>query len=289
MKNEGDERQDPELFSKDFVPREEWPEYDITHSVAPFLHPRKEDSWIYYGMWPLYLAVYFGQTAPNVSRKKFWWPTIFVWDTVNLPALKERQGWIQIGNTPRKRLGVLEVRDEFFYKKWSTTAKYDRKVWLTMKDVLYEIVDMEAQEFFNEYRKSDTYIHMGKDVRNLALHGAERRLLFKKVRVHFLAAKESSTGKVLAGFVYEASTTGVNTYYSIGFVHSYKEKAPLMTGLINEWIERERVRGYIWFNFGAFWKPGDPKSWIGYTNFKKKFGVVIHDLPPSRIKIKWFW
>ena len=130
---------------------------------------------------------------------------------------------------------------------------------------------------------------MEKNTRETILNSSERRNASGRLRMVYQVLKEKETGILVAGLAYESSEESTNSYYSIGFLTSYQEKNPLMIGLIHEWIEKERIKGIHYFNFGLLWKVGDPQSWKGYSIFKKKFGVTMLALPPSLIRIKWFW
>lgn len=274
-----------------FIPRELWEEYDLTKSMDRIFHPKKVSDWIYYGLWPLFIAVSFGDKEPSIPKRRGFalWPTVYVWDRLIEKSKSEERGWKRVGLSPRKRLGVLEVRNDEYYKSWGDTTKNLRNRWLKLKGNAYEILELKREEFLSYYKKSDVYKRLDKDTTRRVIKATTQRDESGVLRVHYLVLKNIESGQIKAGLAYEVSSSSTNTYYSIGFLSDHKEKDPLMTGLLIEWIERERCRGNHYFNFGLFWKEGDPKSWKGFSEFKMKYGVRIYDLPQSLIKIKWFW
>lgn len=54
-------------------------------------------------------------------------------------------------------------------------------------------------------------------------------------------------------------------------------------GLIDRWHRDALARGISYIDFGSLWRPGDPKSWKGFADFKKKFGVQLVHLPQTYI------
>jgi hypothetical protein len=272
-----------------FIPREQWEEYDLTKSMDAVLTPRKRGAWIYYGFWPLLMAISFSKKAPELPPQKGLrlWPRVYVWDRLGKGEEEEGKGWTRVGSAPRKRLGVLEVRDGEYYKSWGDTTKNQRNRWLKMSESMYEVVEVPREEFFLEYKKSSTCKKVGKDIAKRIMKGMTGRDGAKELRVHYLLARKREGGEVRAGIAYELATLSTNTHYSVGFLKEREEKDPVMTGLLMEWIERARKKGYTYFNFGSFWKEGDPKSWKGYSSFKLKYGVKMYDLPQSLVKVRW--
>ncbi len=286
-------RESEEILSKKdfFVPRELWEEYDLTKSMDSIFRPKKTSGWIYYGFWPLFMAVSFADKEPVIpKRSKFaLWPTVYAWDRVVKKNDDEEKGWTKVGSNPRKRLGILEVRDGDYYKSWGDTTKNLRNRWLKVNGGAYEVVEVQREEFLVHYVKSKVYKKINKDVTSRVMRAITKRDESGTHKVYYLLVRNKESNEVKVGLAYESSSSSTNTYYSIGFLTDYGEKDPLMTGLLMEWIERERKSGYAYFNFGVFWKEGDPKSWQGFSKFKLKYGVKMYDLPQSLIKIKWFW
>lgn len=270
-----------------FVERELWPEYDLSESIAPIFSPRKNGEWIEYGIWPLYVHVYFGDKEPSIPAKKFIWPHVYVWDRSEEVSIGK--GWRRVGKKSRKLTGYLEVTDDkpYFYS-WNRTAKIERNRWLRTKDT-YEIDEVDVSTFVEHYTKSSTYTNIRKEIASNTIQGMQKRITSGKVELQFLVVRDRATKNVRAGIAYELSKNTTNTYYTAGFVENYTEEEPLMLGLITEWIERGMSLGYSWFNFGIFWQEGDPETWKGYSQFKKKFGVRFCKYPESLLKIKWFW
>ncbi len=272
-----------------FLMREMWPDYNLMQSIIPAMKPIKNGEWIEYGLWPLIVRVYQGDERPNIENKYYLTPRILAWDRTKCDNLVDTKGWLSIGKEPRKLYGYLEIRDNNYTQKWNETARYGFRKWQSVYRKQYDIVEVSFKEFSTLYKQSETYTMMEKSTRDNPIKSSEKRDTSGRLCMVYLLLREKETGILRAGLAYESSYESTNTYYSIGFLKSYQEKNPLMIGLIHEWIERERVKGIHYFNFGAFWKKGDPKSWKGYSIFKKKFGVTMVALPPSLIRIKWFW
>lgn len=272
-----------------FLMREMWPDYNLLQSIVPAMKPVAQGEWIEYGFWPMIIQVYQGDTRPGIGNKRYLTPRILAWDRIQQNSKADTSGWLSVGKSSRKLYGFLEIRDDKYIYKWNDTARYGLRKWQSVYKCQYDIIEVSFAKFSVLYKQSETYLLMDKNTRDNAVTSSEKRNVSGRLRMIYLLLKEKDTGISSAGLAYESSQESTNTYYSIGFLKSYQEKTPLMIGLIHEWIERERIKGMHYFNFGAFWKEGDPKSWKGYSFFKKKFGVTMIELPPSLIRIKWFW
>ncbi len=285
------EDKDHSLKKDVFIPRELWQEYDLTKSLDKIFCPKKFGDWIYYGFWPLYMAVSFSEEVPLLPNKRSFslWPTVYAWDRIAKKNDEVEKGWIKAGSNPRKRLGVLEVRDGDYYKSWGDTTKNLRNRWLKINGSSYEVSEVMREEFLVHYVQSEVYKKIDKDITRRVMQTITKRDESLAYKICYFLVKNKESNEVKAGLAYESSSSSTNTYYSIGFLMDCKERDPLMTGLLMEWIERERKEGYHYFNFGIFWKEGDPKSWKGFSQFKMKYGVKMYDLPQSLIKVKWFW
>ncbi len=272
-----------------FIPREQWEEYDLTKSIEKILFPKKINEWFYHGFWPLFMAVFFGDEEPSLPKKMdlSLWPRVYVWDRLSERNDGKANDWKKVGSNPRKRLGVLEVRDSHYYKNWGDTTKNLRNRWLKLNGTVFEIIDVQREDFFAEYKKSFTYKKVGSDIAKRVMNGARKRDEAETLILHFLLVRKIDTGEIKAGIAYELSTMSTNTHYSVGFLKYKDERDPVMTGLLMEWVERESNNGYTYFNFGTFWKEGEPKAWKGYSQFKMKYGVKIVDLPQSLVKVRW--
>ncbi len=271
-----------------FIPREQWKEYDLTKSMDKILFARKEKEWFYYGFWPLLMAISFSKEKPAIPKKRglLFWPRVYIWDREEKKDGDE-ESWKKIGRDPRRKLGILEVRDGDYYKKFGDTTKNLRNRWLKLNGTLYEVVSVQRSLFLEEYKKSDTYKKVGGDIGGRLMRGITKRDESEVLSVRFLLVRKKKTSEYLGGIAYELSSLSINTYYSMGFLKDKKEKDPLMTGLFMEWIEIERKNGYVYFNFGTIWQKGDPKSWQGFSDFKMKYGLKVCELPQSLIKVSW--
>ena len=271
-----------------FIPREQWEEYDLTKSMDKILFARKEKEWFCYGFWPLLMAISFSKEKPVVPKKGGLrlWPRVHVWDRL-VKKDGDEEGWTKVGRGPRKKLGVLEVRNAEYYTSWGDTTKNLRNRWLKLNGAVYEVAQVERDVFLKEYKESDIYKRLSGDIVKRVMESVRKRDMSGTLPVRFLLIRKKETGEYRAGMAYELSTSSTNTYYSVGFLKDRKEKDPLMTGLFMEWIEKERKNGYVYFNFGAIWQKGDPKSWQGFSDFKMKHGLKVYELPQSLIKVRW--
>jgi hypothetical protein len=270
-----------------FVPREAWPDFDTVSTIPAFLRPRKINGFLEYGIFPFFLSVWYGDEKPTLPSKKYLWPRLFVWDRVT--EKKKEINWLRLGGSPRKLLALLYASDDSYALSWNKTARYQKNVWEKIKGKGFEIKEVDVHNFREAYRKSATWQKLDPVVRVSLMNNSEERKRKGDLRVGYFIFLKNKTDTILGGLSYESSRVCPNSYYTIGFVHSYHEKLPVMTALFVEWIERERKEGVRWFNFGILWKKGDPKSWKGYSEFKKKYGVIEYGLPQSLGKIKWFW
>jgi len=156
-----------------------------------------------------------------------------------------------------KGRGVSLVAENY-QEKWSETARRDLKKF---QSAPVEIVVSEENSFLYhlKYSVSDTGVQ--RVVRSLVKN-------FEKEVVKYWIAKEKN-GEVLGGLAiidYENSSYNVASYIT-------KKGISICTGtgLVAQWYQYALENKIKYLNFGHMREKGDPRSWEGFSNFKRKF------------------
>lgn len=73
------------------------------------------------------------------------------------------------------------------------------------------------------------------------------------------------------------------SFHVSGFTDRRFDEPEANVGLIDRWHQDLLALGMTYIDFGTLWRPGDPKSWKGFADFKKKFGVRLVYLPQTYV------
>ncbi|MBI5793595.1 methyltransferase domain-containing protein [Candidatus Uhrbacteria bacterium] len=191
-------------------------------------------------------------------------------------------GWWRIPfpfSTPFKK-GVAVLGQAEYWKDWSSHAKRHRKKFL--QDDRYEIVEVDLATFAAAYRESK---HLGPLTRRAFVGVLKAHLAVHSQDVHLTVAKEASSKRILSGLATIDYPPISQSTHVIAFVHPDAQGSSAGVGLIDQWFGRclrERIR---FLNFGVLRGPHDPRSWQGYTDFKRQFHLheILYPKPVFRI------
>src|SRR3989344_4512176 len=148
-----------EKLPEDFVPKHQWPEYDILAASPANFHPEvvgEKPKGMRWGMWPFYFEEYFSDDEPDIqlsnataSHKRF-----VVWHRLIRKDIPD--GWYGISKKSVKLEGVAFLSPNKTYtSSWSRVACYDRNKWQThLLNIKYNIEETSFAEFQNAYQKS---------------------------------------------------------------------------------------------------------------------------------------
>jgi len=262
-----------EKLPEDFVPRHQWPEYDILSASPAHFHPEvvgEKPKGMRWGMWPLYFEEYFSDDEPDIrfsnataSHHRF-----IVWHRLmrtDIPA-----GWYGFSKKRVKLEGIAFLSsDEAYTSSWSRVARYDRHQWQkTLLNTKYNIEETSFAEFQSAYKKSGVVGKIGDmniNILERAMHGR------KSEYIELRCVRNIENGEITAGMATITSKTHGASYYYCAFRARSEKRDPTMTGLMDDWFARCHKNGVRYVNMGYFWHPGKPKDWKGFSNFKAKF------------------
>lgn len=191
---------------------------------------------------------------------------IILWKTKkNTKATSEwrRFPGVPIGNTH----AIAYVHEDFLHD-WSANA---RRLVPKQKDALFcKAVSLE--EFGKAYQASgylDPFLRHGflrviKD--HLRVHPQDVSILF------FYTHDQQLAG----GTVFVDYPDIQQSHYLISFLTEEGRKEKAGYAFIYWWYQDMVKKGIRWADFGIIWAPGDPISWKGYSQFKKRFNPMIH-------------
>lgn len=191
---------------------------------------------------------------------------IIFWKTnADIPMPRGWKKWRtpSIGNT----YAVGRVH-EAFLQDWAGNARRfvtNRQAATTWKRVSLE-------EFAKAYHTSgylDPFLRHGfvrviKD--HLKVHADEVAILFFYTREQKLAG----------GAVFVDYPDVKYSHYLISFLTPEGRKVKAGYAFIYWWYQHMLKNNLNLADFGIVWAPGDPASWIGYSQFKKRFHPDIH-------------
>ena len=167
--------------------------------------------------------------------------------------------------------GFTKIIKEY-RKKWSQTARRDLKIFET-SGAHIEVCNKE--DFLLWLNKSTT----GKWVREAT------RLTLKRMRdekvTYWVAKKDDVVLGALAVLDYDAIS-----YHLVCYIT--REGVPFSagTGLVDTWFRYAVNNNITYLDWGHIYQRGEPKDWIGFTIFKRKF--IDQELQIPRSFIKWF-
>jgi hypothetical protein len=168
-----------------------------------------------------------------------------------------------------------------YYKAWSGSAKTSRNKWLHQSDT--KIIETDIDTYMSYYDRSIVPNKM--------------REIFKKQiydyskiygnNVHFFLAQDKNTNQPLSGFCCVDDFEANQSLHLVAFRSEKNIPRYVGIGLINYWMEHLQRVGIRYANLGVVWQKGDPKSWIGYSDFKMHFSPKIYRYENPLFKIRW--
>jgi precorrin-6B methylase 2 len=170
--------------------------------------------------------------------------------------------------------GVVELQDGYF-QRWNSQARRQRSVFLATEELQIERVDLATfEKAFHQASKLD---------------GMTRMMFVTLLRYHhthhpshlFLhVVRHQRTGIAVAGLATVDTPDVSLSSHLIAFVHKTQHSSCAGIGLIDDWYTRCLSSGMRFLNLGLLRRPGkDPKSWQGYTDFKRQLSPYEIELP----------
>ncbi len=225
---------------------------------------------------PFWVEAYTTDVQPEIdytahSRVVIWQPV-----TKKSRPVGWHRSWIQM-NPQQHGFGDIEGKTEY-WSDWTDHAKRHRKKWL--KDESYEIVEVPLEEFGKAYHASGKLPSMRKDfikllIRRIKTHGDD---------VHLFVARNKQTKQIISGLAVCDLPDVSCSMHLVAFLHPKFEKTSAGVGLIDHWYKHCQTVGIRFPHFGLIWAPGDPRSWKGYSKFKRNFNLFVLKYPLPLIR-----
>lgn len=192
------------------------------------------------------------------ATHSYWWP---VPDFFSMRFLK----------------GVAELVESTYYASWKTQARRHRCAFLAQQE--YAIEQVPLSYFVRAYHATKVLDFM---TRSMFIGVLRYRLRFFPDHVFLTVVKRRHDDRVVAGLATVDYPDLALSTHVIAFVDPRARMKSAGVGLINDWYQRCLVVGIRFLSFGILRRPGvDPRSWQGYTNFKRQFHLFEVQLPPT--------
>lgn len=163
----------------------------------------------------------------------------------------------------------LKKSDDYIYKKFDKDARYAIRKTIKLK-----------------LKIQNDIVHFQNSWKNAAARGryilsVEQLMAFKKSFGENMVLITNNSGSSGAMFLI-ANKVG---YYWYGFTSDSARATLIQYKIIYEGIMWAKRKGAEYFDFeGIYDKRFPNKAWIGFSNFKKKFGGEIHEFPGAYCK-----
>lgn len=208
---------------------------------------------------------YVSKTEPQIEILEK--PRIIFWQT--LKSKNKIHAWHRNLLASRAYInGIAILEDKNYWQKWSLHAQRHRKKW--QKSNQYEIIEANFDDFKKAY-------YAAKRLDWLMLKGFIRVLNFHLKRhgqdVHLFIAREKESQKIFAGLAVVDYPDISLSIHTISFINKDFKNTSAGVGLIDYWHQHCLKNKIKFLNFGIIWRKGDPKSWKGYSKFKKQFNI----------------
>jgi len=176
--------------------------------------------------------------------------------------------------------GIVVLNNVDYWQEWSPHAQRHRKKF--DKDSDCEIIEIGLDEFCEAYRKcgQPDYVTCRMFIRSLKIVGK-----YDFLNLHLFAARDKKDSNIFAGLATVGHPDILSSRHYISFIDKNSIHGSAGYGMIDRWHKDCLNRGFKFLDLGIIWKKGDPKSWQGYSNFKKQFNPYIICYPQSLFRI----
>lgn len=191
------------------------------------------------------------------------------------------KGWHRfILSSAMADMGYAEITDtKNYWQNWAGDAKRNRKRF--MHDDRFVIEKTSYEKYIEAYKKI-------KELRSIMprfLKRLEKKENIFSKHIDYVLAREKSTGNIFAGLATLDLPSISQSIHHGAFVDHRMPHSSAGTGLVDHWFQSCIKKNIKYLNFGVFWSPGQPKSWKGFSNFKKQFGIHMIKFPKVLFKI----
>ncbi len=273
-----------------YVPREQWPDVNFYAGIPKYLKPKcigDNPRGVRFGFFPFYIEAYVSDKEPDLILSKNIKPAPL--RLVQFTRVTKEdvcpKGWHRSEKKGKKyQFGYIDLRREGDLFSWYASGmRRERSIWQRRHlNQTHEIRELSLTEFKRAYRGSVVYKKTGQIIleyfsRIYTHHHGESISIF--------GVLEKETGNIVAGIGCINSDAVGASYYYIGFFDEEASKTHAMCGLLDHWMTLCKEKGYKYADLGQFWVSGQPNSWKGFSEFKKRFNPIF----VSQYAPVWRW
>ena len=236
-----------------------------------------------YGMrWtvgPLMVERYTGDAVPQLTEDGR--QRLVLWQPLQ-PDGSRTAGWWPSPKSAGVGMTGYATRnpDDSPYARWSENTKRQAKKFARSGWV---IRDVTVDEFLRHYERC---IHQGTTVRQVNEAVIRSKLAAHGDRVRLVGAAPSVDARIEAAFMSCDVPETAESLHVCSYICPDALDVGAGSGLMDHWFHTRRERGIRFFDFGMFWRPGDPAAWKGLSRFKSQFGTRLAEYP--RPMFRWY-
>jgi hypothetical protein len=205
--------------------------------------------------------------------------SLIVWRPIGITV--RPRGWLRspLQTTVVRTTGFIRIKEDYS-KHWSKSVRYLLGKLpgsgIRIEEVPYETY---APELPSTGKFKKLYDFMSNKAKRFArVYGPDMRW--------YLAYEQN--GEVLCGLGVLCLPSQNYSFHVSGFTR--RDQDPVRSsignaGLIERWHRDLLALNIDYLDFGTLWRPGDPKDWKGFSDFKQKFGVRVVYLPNCYITL----
>jgi len=231
-----------------------------------------------YKMFSLFIEDYTSDIEPVIDP--FPHPRLVNWQPL---TTSQKNGWHRNFTSSRNHqygIGIItEENKDRYFKQWSSHAQRHREKWL--RDERYKIVDVTLDEFVQAYHASKK---IGWLMRNMFARFLKDYWTQQRNNLRLFGARDMQTNEIVAGLAVVEFQDIAQSFHTVSFIHDKARKSSIGVGLIEHWYASGIEKGIRFFNFGIVWREGDPKSYKGYSKFKRQFNLHLMIYPEPLFK-----
>lgn len=255
-------------FNDGFIPFLTNKEYLVNESSNMLLKQREGYSMEWY-IGRLRVVKYIGNTPPDIIKKGL---TLAIWQPID-NSINKTWGLIPIKKNNITGYTFIDNKFENYFTK--QTQRYLKKYF----DKSYYIEEVSSEEFLYWYK----IISKNKNAYKLFESVIPKKIIRHKKNVHLILIKMNKTATVLGGFAY-LDIPSIKTSMMITSYVKKNEDYTAGIGMVYYWFKYCLENKLVYADFDTFYAKGDPKQWIGFSNFKANFGTRMVIYKPIQIK-----
>lgn len=223
---------------------------------------------------PLKFEKYYTDEEPIVAKS-----TLCIWQP--LTRIDVPRGWWRShGSIGTSLTGYVEnVSEASSVATWSKHAQRQLSAW---KRCGLRVVEITLEEFLKGAASSTLPRSWKRSLevdlpKKIASHGDGVRLY---------GIYDNPDTCLMAGLAVIDVLDISQSIHLASFINPAARKLPYGVGLIHHWHVQSLVKGIRFLDFDQLWAPGESKSWEGFSNFKRQFGLRYIRYPKTLLRLR---